>query len=135
MEASKTMRWDVFVSHATEDKDAVARPLAKELRQRGLRVWYDEFELKVGDSLRASIDDGLANCHHGIVILSASFFGKRWPPEELNALVARETADRRRVILPVWHKLTHSEVAAASPMLADRVAATTDQEMEDLVDS
>jgi histidyl-tRNA synthetase len=44
-------RWDVFVSHASEDKDAIARPLAKELRSRGLRVWYDEFELKIGDSL------------------------------------------------------------------------------------
>jgi hypothetical protein len=131
---ASAIQWDVFVAHASEDKDAVARPLAAELRRRGLRVWYDEFELKIGDSLRASIDYGLAHSHHGIVILSEHFFAKPWPPQELNGLVARETADRRRVILPVWHGLTHSDVAAHSPMLADRIAGNTDQDFKMLAD-
>jgi hypothetical protein len=128
------MPWDVFVSHASEDKDAIARPLAHELRRRGLRVWYDEFELRIGDSLRASIDHGLAHSHHGIVVLSPDFFAKDWPPEELNGLVAREIAGRRRMILPVWHGLAHRDVAAWSPILADRVAANTNQDVHDLVD-
>ena len=134
MVEAKPSGWDVFISHAFEDKEAIARPLAHELRIRGLRVWYDEFELRVGDSLRASIDHGVANSHYGIVILSPRFFEKRWPTEELNGLAARESADRSRLILPVWHLLGRGDVAAHSPMLADRVAARTDQEFPDLVD-
>ncbi len=38
--------YDVFISHASEDKEEVARPLAEVLRRNGLSVWYDEFELK-----------------------------------------------------------------------------------------
>lgn len=126
--------WDVFISHASEDKDALVRPLAQELRTRGLRVWYDEFELRVGDSLRASIDQGLARSAYGIVILSPQFFAKHWPPEELNGLAAREAADGRKVILPVWHGVRHAEVTAESPTLADRRAASSDQPIEALAD-
>ena len=53
-----TIDYDVFISHASEDKDTVVRPLANALLQRGLKVWYDEFELKIGDSLRRKIDKG-----------------------------------------------------------------------------
>jgi TIR domain len=70
--------WDVFISHASEDKDFV-RPLAEVLQKSGLSVWYDEFALKVGDSLRRKIDEGLAKSRYGIVILSHAFFTKNWP--------------------------------------------------------
>ena len=53
--------WDVFISHASEDKEAIARPLAEALRSHGLRVWYDEFALRPGNSLRESIDRGLVS--------------------------------------------------------------------------
>ena len=84
------MAWDVFISHATEDKDAVAEPLAQGLSRAGLSVWYDRFSLKIGDSLRESIDRGLAESRFGIVILSSSFFAKHWPSQELNGLAQRE---------------------------------------------
>lgn len=126
-------KWDLFISHATEDKDVVARPLANELVSRGLGVWYDEFELKVGDSLRASIDEGLAQSHHGIVVLSEQFFAKSWPLKELNGLVALEAGGRRR-ILPVWHGVDRDEVACHSPMLADLYAAKSDQPIKSLAD-
>ena len=67
---------DVFISHATEDKEKVARPLAEALRNNGLDVWYDEFSLNLGDSLQESIDKGISESRFGIVILSKSFFGK-----------------------------------------------------------
>lgn len=76
--------WDVFISHASEDKEAVVRPMAAALVQAGLRVWYDEFTLTLGDGLRESIDRGLAQSRYGIVVLSPSFFGKRWPQQELS---------------------------------------------------
>jgi formylglycine-generating enzyme required for sulfatase activity len=115
---------DVFISHAYEDKE-VARPLAEALRQRGLTVWYDEYVLRLGDSLREVIERGLASSRFGVVILSPSFFAKEWPQRELNALLARETTKRSKVLLPVWHNLTLEEVTARTPILADRLAVST----------
>src|SRR2546423_359737 len=85
----RTMAWDLFISHASEDKDDVARPLADLFIQKGLKVWYDEYTLIVGDSLRRSIDRGLAGSRYGLVILSPHFFEKEWPQKELDGLVAR----------------------------------------------
>jgi hypothetical protein len=116
--------YDVFISHATEDKDEVVRPLANALVDEGLRVWYDEFELRIGDSLRRKIDQGLSNSRFGVVVLSPSFFAKNWPQYELDGLVTREMTGEQ-VILPLWHHITKSEVIAHSPSLADKVARNT----------
>jgi hypothetical protein len=84
--------YDVFISHASEDKDAIVRELAEALDGEGLDVWYDEFELRVGSSLRRSIDQGLANSRFGVVVLSNAFFKRDWPNYELDGLVTREMA-------------------------------------------
>jgi hypothetical protein len=118
--------YDAFIAHASEDKEKLVRPLAKALSKMGFRIWYDEFEMKVGDSLRQSIDKGLINSRYGIVILSPSFFAKNWPQYELNGLASREIAGRR-VILPVWYKITKVDLLAYSPTLVDKVAVTTDK--------
>ena len=116
--------WDVFISHASEDKAAVARPLYELLKEAGLDVWLDEYELHVGDSLRTEIDRGLSGSRYGVVVLSKAFFSKDWPERELNALVALESSSRK-VILPVWHGVDHKTVAKYSPILADRLASNT----------
>lgn len=116
--------YDAFISHASEDKDAVVRPLAELLIKMGYYIWYDEFELQIGDSLRQSIDRGLLNSNYGIVILSKTFFSKNWPQYELNGLAAREM-NGKKVIFPIWHNVTKDEVLSYSPALADKVAADT----------
>lgn len=116
--------WDVFICHASEDKKTVARPLAQTLSQKGLKVWYDEFTLKLGDSLRRSIDCGLAQSRYGVVILSPDFFAKEWPQRELDGLAVLEL-DGEKKILPVWHNVSREDVARYSPTLADRLAAST----------
>src|ERR1700682_2844646 len=115
------MEWDVFISHASEDKASFVGPLATCLQEHGLRVWYDDFTLTVGDSLRRSIDRGLARSRFGIVVISPDFLKKEWPQKELDGLVAREI-DGAKVILPVWHNLGAEEIRAYSPTLADRLA-------------
>jgi hypothetical protein len=112
----------VFISHAREDKDAIARPLAQALIAHRVEVWFDEYSLKPGDSLRTSIDAGLATCDYGIVILSPAFFAKKWPLYELNGLFSRDLASERRFLFPVWHNVDATAVRTVSPMLADRVA-------------
>jgi hypothetical protein len=117
--------YDVFICHASEDKDSFVRPLAAALRDSHLEVWYDEFSLVVGDSLRESIDKGLSKSRYGIVVLSPAFFSKKWPLRELNGLVAREMSGQNSVILPVWHNITAQQILEYSPPLADRKAVDT----------
>jgi hypothetical protein len=126
------MLWDVFISHAHEDKADVARPLARLLQEQGFRVWIDETELTIGDSLRQKIDEGLAQSRFGVVILSESFFAKRWPQSELSALWSREYG-AMKVVLPVWHRINREVVVAISPLLADKLAVSTDNGLESVV--
>jgi hypothetical protein len=116
--------FDVFISHASEDKEAVVRPLAHALQAAGLRVWYDEFELRIGDSLRGKIDSGLAKSRFGVVVLSRNFLGKGWANYELDGIVTRAVGGEQ-VILPIWHDITKKEVIAYSPSLADKLARST----------
>jgi hypothetical protein len=125
-EPPESIGYDAFISHASEDKEELVRPLAEALTEMGFRVWYDEFELRVGDSLRQSIDRGLTNSSYGIVVLSEAFFAKNWPQYELDGLVALEMGGQS-VILPIWHGVDRDEVLSHSPTLADRVALRTDQ--------
>jgi hypothetical protein len=116
--------YDAFVCHASEDKESLVRPLAEALTDRGFDIWFDEFEMTVGDSLRRSIDRGLANSRFGIVVLSQAFFDKNWPQYELDGLTALEMQGRK-VILPVWHEITNQDVLNYSPPLADKLAVST----------
>lgn len=119
-----TREYDVFISHASEDKDVVVRPLAHALSAGGLKVWYDEFELRIGDSLRRKIDTGLAKSRFGIVVLSRSFFRKGWTNYELDGLVTRSVTGEQ-ILLPIWHEITKQQLIEYSPSLADKVARST----------
>jgi len=114
-------QYDVFISHAGEDKDQIARPLATELEKSGFNVWFDDFELQIGDNLRKSIDKGLKNSDYGAIILSEAFFGKKWPENELEGLLSLED-EGETVILPLWYEVGEEEVKQYSPTLAGRVA-------------
>lgn len=123
--------WDVFVSHASEDKDSFVRPLVSALTSAGLKVWFDEMELRVGDSLRRSIDRGLARSSYGAVVISPSFLAKHWPQKELDGLIAREE-DGRKVVLPVWHDISAAEIRRSSPTLADRLAVSSSRGIDEV---
>ena len=122
--ADDDREFDVFISHASDDKEAVVRPLATALQTGGLKVWYDEFELRLGDSLRRKIDAGLAKSRFGVVVLSRAFMAKGWTNYELDGIVTRSvTGDQ--VLLPIWHGITKKEVIDYSPSLADKLARST----------
>lgn len=115
---------DVFISHASEDKEGFVRPLANALISEGLDVWFDEMTLRIGDSLRQKIDKGLANSRVGLVVLSPSFIDKGWPNYELDGIVTR-TVSGEQILLPIWHNITKQQVVDFSPPLADKVARST----------
>ena len=116
--------YDFFISHASEDKDSFVRDLAGALKDEGVEVWFDEFILKVGDSLRRKIDQGLCESRFGIVVISKNFLAKEWPQKELDGLVSLEVDGQNR-ILPIWHEISKDEVIQYSPILADKVALNT----------
>lgn len=126
--------FDVFISHATEDKDDIVRPLALALQARGLSVWFDEFELRIGDSLRRKIDTGISRSRFGLVVLSHAFFAKSWPEYELDGLVTLSVSGQQ-VLLPLWHNISKDEVMKQSPSLADKVAIrTSDYSVEEIAE-
>lgn len=126
---------DIFICHATEDKDGVARPIAERLIEAGWQVWFDEFELRLGDRLRAKIDQGLARSRHGAVVLSPHFLKRKpWTEHELDGLMSREVANGgAKVILPIWHEVDFKEVSEYSASLAGRVATTTRNGLDTVV--
>lgn len=97
------------------------------MKAAGLKVWYDDFELRVGDSLRKKIDEGLGKSRYGIVVLSPNFFDRPWPQAELDGLAGRQNAEGRNVILPVLHNITIDQVREKSPTLAGLVAVSSDR--------
>lgn len=113
--------YDVFISHASEDKESFVDALCSELQSRNIKVWYDALNMTWGDSLRAEIDKGLCKAKYGIVVISKDYIKKGWTNYELDGLVQREVSEGK-VILPIWHNITKQEVQDFSPTLANKLA-------------
>ncbi|MCA0457108.1 MAG: toll/interleukin-1 receptor domain-containing protein [Chloroflexi bacterium] len=129
-----SVNWDLFISHASEDKNPFVRSLVESLEKEGFKVWYDELSMTLGDSLRQSIEKGLANSNYGIVVLSENYFkvAKRWPQAELDGLFALETGGRKR-ILPIWHNIDHEKISAYSPIIAGRLGIMSSKSMDVII--
>ena len=123
------MLWDIFISHASEDKDSVVRPLVNLLEELGLSVWFDEQQLRLGDKLSRRINEALSLSRFGVVILSESFLGKDYPQKELQSFLSRETSSGG-YILPVLHQISHDEIKSRIPLLGDNLAVSTDRGLE-----
>jgi hypothetical protein len=117
-------KYEVFISHASEDKDLFVRPLVDELDRLGITVFYDERAISAGDSLRQKIDEGLATAKYSVVVLSSLFFTKSWAIGELNALINLQMQGKT-FIIPVWHNITKEEVSQHSPLIADKLSLPT----------
>lgn len=112
-----------FISHDSRDKDRIARPLSNGLHSRMCFVWYDEFSLKVGDSLRESIESGIKEAKKCVLILTPNFLSNPgWTKKEFNSIFTREMIFNERIVLPIWSRVTKEDVYNYSPALADTVA-------------
>lgn len=129
---SNRFKYDAFVSHAVEDKIAVANDLCNRLEKAGLKLWYSGKELKLGDSLEKTIETGLAQSRYGIVILSQMYLQKNWPRKEYYMLKAKE-AELGKVILPVLYDITVDELQKLDIHIADRWAISMDKGIDFVV--
>ena len=116
--------YDVFISHASEDKQSFVDELCEELKIAGIKVWYDALSMTWGDSLRSKIDIGLKKSKYGIVVLSKDYIRKGWTQYELDGLFQIEMMNGK-TILPIWHNITKKEVQESSPSLAGKLALNT----------
>jgi hypothetical protein len=129
LSAGAKYAWDVFVSHATEDKDRVALPLAEKLKQAGLRPWLDRTDVDPGDNLRRKVNEGLSRSRFGVVILSDTFFEKKWTVDELDALMAMERPGHE-IVIPLLHCVSPASLAERYPLLANRACLDTSGGLE-----
>lgn len=113
---------DLFISHAWEDKRHFVRRLARRLQLRGVELWYDEFSLNVGDSLRGSIDRGLAESRYGAIVLSSHFFAKQWTNLELGAILNQSVGRGGGRVVPIWYKIKAEDVRSHAPLVVDMFA-------------
>lgn len=116
--------YDVFISHASEDKSPFVEDLVKALQNRDVKVWYDSLSIAWGDSLKSQIDNGLKRSTFGIVVLSENYIKKGWTQYELEGLFNIEMT-KGKTILPIWHNITKQQVIDFSPTLAGRKALTS----------
>lgn len=120
-----TEEYDVFISHATEDKATFVDEFVRILKDvHHLKVWYDKDVLQWGDSIRARIDEGLLKSKVGVVVLSRHYMKKYWTSYEYEGLINRESMGGK-IVLPIWHDITKAEVMAYSPTLAGKMAMLT----------
>ncbi len=125
-EGKDAPEYDVFVSHAWEDKESFVDDFVQALRDRDLQVWYDTTKMKWGDSMRAKIDEGLRHSRFGVAVLSPDYIseGKYWTKAELDGLFQLESINGK-VLLPIWHNLTKKQVMDFSPIIAGKLAMNT----------
>jgi hypothetical protein len=116
-----TDEYDVFISHASEDKEAVVDGLAQQLQVLGVDVWYDDDQIQLGDSLMDSLDEGLSESRYGVIVLSEDFIDKNWPESELKALMQRFQQDNVG-IMPLRYGIPHEAIVDSYPLLSDLIS-------------
>ncbi|WP_299291929.1 toll/interleukin-1 receptor domain-containing protein [uncultured Mucilaginibacter sp.] len=123
-----------FISHDSRDKDLIASKIANELQKRVIPIWYDEYSLKLGDSLRESIEKGLKECKKCILILSPNFLNNAgWTKTEFNTIFTREIIETQNLVLPIWVGVNKKEIYEYSPTLVDRIGVSWEKGLEFVV--
>ncbi|WP_415882612.1 toll/interleukin-1 receptor domain-containing protein [Neptuniibacter sp. QD34_54] len=113
-------RRDVFICHASEDKETLVKPLVELLRKNEISPWIDEDELEVGDFLNDSIHKALSSAKFGLVVFSSAFLEKSWANKELELIRQRERQEKEVILLPVIDDISEGVVLSHYPFLRDR---------------
>jgi hypothetical protein len=122
-----------FICHDSRDKEPFVRELATQLQRMIFSVWYDEYSLKPGDSLRAGIEKGLKECKKVVLVLSPNFFtNEGWTKAEFDSVFTREILEKKNVMIPIWHNVTKEQVYDYSPRLLDKVGIPSSLGVEDV---
>lgn len=108
----------IFLCHASEDKKFVER-LASDLMKFGIEVWFDKFEIKVGESLLEKINEGIMGSGYFAVVLSPRSVDKPWVRHEIQSAFAKKFKDEDFKILPVLYEDCDIPLYLAGLLYAD----------------
>ena len=113
---------DVFLCHASKDKQFIVDPLCNAMDNASITYWFDSVEIKWGDSVTSMVNRGLAISEYIVVVLSPHFVGKPWPERELNAALNLESTTGNVVVLPLLagDDAQVAEILKAYPLLNDK---------------
>ena len=112
------LKADFFICHASEDKEEFVRDLAESLIKNGANIFYDEYSIKLGDSLTDTINKGIKISKSAILVLSQYFFEKSWTQAELQAIFHKARVSNYKILI-IYHNITNEEVTEQYPLLAD----------------
>jgi hypothetical protein len=104
----------LFLSYSSKDKEWVLQ-LAEDLNLCGVDVWFDSWELRVGDDLHERIADAVAKSRFVAVVVTKSFSASKWIQGEVHQALSREKAEDRPVVLPLL-----AEDVSAPPVLSSK---------------
>lgn len=126
-------KYDVFISHAVEDKLGIANDLCKRLEEAGLSVWYSGRGLRVGDSIEEVIFENLPQSRYAVVIFSQHYLSKNWTMKEYYYLQNQER-QKRKIILPILYDVTVNDLKAKDILMADKFAISFTKGMDVIVE-
>ena len=111
--------YDVFISHANKDKIEYVNELKQSLNKLGINIFYDKDTLEWGDKWKDKILEGVAKAEFAIIVISENFFDREWTEKELNEFLSRQNENGQKIILPILHNITISQLKEKYPDVAD----------------
>lgn len=130
----ETENFDVFICHASEDKNDIAIPVFNQLDRINISAFIDHVQIKWGDSLVEKINSALVKSKYVIAILSANSVNKEWPQKELRAVLASEISDGNIKLLTLIKKDDEEIVKTALPLLRDKYYMVYNENPEVIAD-
>jgi len=118
----KLNMFDFFLCHASEDKDAIARPIDEALKLLSVKSFIDENYIKLGDSFVKKINDAMGRSKYIVAIISTNSIKKSWPLAEINAAIAMDIANKKKIVpIMVGTKEEIDLFLTDLPLLSDRL--------------
>jgi len=129
------MSKDIFICHASDDKNTIVRPLADALQTNGISFWLDEAEIQWGDSIIQKVNEGLNISQFVIVVLSTAFINKNWPQRELNSVLNIEASTGEVKVLPliVGDEEERKNIFQKYPLLNDKLYLIWDGTVDSVI--
>lgn len=124
---------DFFICHANEDKEEFVRDLAETLMKNGANVFYDEYSIKLGDSLTDSINKGIKTSDNAIIVLSNYFFEKSWTQAELQAIFHKSRSTDYKIFI-IYHNISNAQVTEKYPLLSDIKAINSSDGLNKIIE-
>ena len=111
--------FDLFVSYSHHNKIELAIPIVNELLKKGVKVWFDKFEIRTGDSITDKINEGLRDARYGLILISPYYIKSNWARQELNAFFKKQITLQQKFILPIWYEISIADMFNYFPLLSD----------------